>query len=246
MQIVVNNNIINYEIYNSGNTEKYLLILPGWKRTAAEWDTTTKVFIDKYNVITLDFPGFGISPKPNTDFDIYDYATLVEDFLNKLKISKCTILGHSFGGRVAIILAATTSLCDKLILVDSAGFVTNTGLTSNKQILYRCAKTFAKFLPNRLVIKIRNISGSEDYKNAGELRNTLVKVVNQDLTHLLKDIKAATLVVWGDKDSQVGVWRTGIFRREIPNSLIRGVWGSGHSPHLEKPEKFLEVLREFI
>jgi len=246
MQLVVNNNILNYDFYENNTSNKHLLILPGWKRTSAEWSSTARILNNTYNVIVLDFPGFGISPKPVADFDTYDYAQITHDFLEKLKIHKCTILGHSFGGRVATILAATTDNVDKLVLVDSAGLNHNSRRARITHRLLEATRSLYTILPKKVSFELRRLVGSTDYNNAGELRTSFVKIVNQNLLYLLKDIKAETLIIWGDKDAQLSVQETKIFKREIPNSRVRIVWGSGHNPHTEKSDKFLEILREFI
>jgi pimeloyl-ACP methyl ester carboxylesterase len=78
------------------------------------------------------------------------------------------------------------------------------------------------------------------------MRKILVKVVNQDLEHLLENIHAETLLVWGDKDLEVPVDETKIFKQKIKNALVRIVWEAKHKPHLEKPQKFIEILQEFL
>ena len=55
-----------------------------------------------------------------------------------------------------------------------------------------------------------------------------------------------TIIIWGDKDSVLDVSQTKIFKKEIPNSTVRIVWGAGHSPHIEKPKAFLDILNEYL
>lgn len=246
MQIIVNRSIVNYEFLENKQSDRYILILPGWMRPSLEWLSIANLLKDSFNIVIVDFPGFGITPKPTTDFDIYDYANHVKSFLEKLDVKKCIVLGHSFGGRVAIILAATTNIVDKLILVDSAGLNIKNTNVQIKQFFFPLVKSFYKVLPKKLVFKLRTLIGSDDYNNAGEMKNTLIKVVNQNLVYLLKQIHSQTLIIWGNKDDQVSVNKTKIFKNEISDSQVRIVWGAGHSPHLEKSVKFVEILKEFV
>src|SRR5258708_5008872 len=119
MHIVVDGILIHYQII--GDKKPALVILHGWKRSQNEWMLIAKQLTDRFTIVLLDLPGFGQTPKPNTAYSIYEYATFVEHFLDKLELKKATILGHSFGGRIGIILAAKTQRVEKLILVDAAG-----------------------------------------------------------------------------------------------------------------------------
>lgn len=246
MQVVINDLIVNYEIYKNSTTDKYLVILPGWMKTSTEWLNIAKTLGERYNVVIIDFPGFGLSSRSLKDFDTYDYSNFVKDFLTKLKISKCILLGHSFGGRVAIILSSTTTLVENLILVSSAGLKTTEVTVIIKRLLFLPVKLLRKTLPKSVGIRLSRLFGSADYRNSGEMRKSFVKIVNQNLDNLLNQIKVQTLIVWGDKDDQLNVKQTKIFKKEIKNSLIRIVWGAGHNPHIEKPDVFLKILEEYL
>src|ERR1035437_2686360 len=155
MQLVVEGILTNYQVF--GNGKKVLLVLPGWKRSASEWAVVSKNFADMYKVILLDLPGFGVSALPKSTFDVYEYADFVKKFLEKLKIEKCTILGHSFGGRLGIVLAAEDKIVDKLILVDSGGIEQKSFYTKLIGILRIIASPFFVILP--VSVKAR-ISGA--------------------------------------------------------------------------------------
>jgi len=246
MQIVIDNLLTNYESYENTEVKDCLVILPGWMNTSATWNPIAQKLNKKYKVVVLDFPGFGKTPKPSDNFDTYSYASFVQAFLKKLGISKAIVLGHSFGGRVATILAATTSLVEKLILLDSAGIE---NLRWDKKIKVRIVHTLSplkKILPKKLTYKIGGLLGSPGYKQAGEMRKIFTQVVSQDLIHLLPKIKVPTLILWGDRDKVLNPKLTKVYRRLIPNSQVRIVWGAGHHPHEDKPNKFLEILNQWL
>lgn len=241
MQIVVDGLLTHYETV--GNKPKTILILHGWMRSLEEWLPVAKQLSEEYKVILLDLPGFGKTQKPETDFSIYDYATFVQHFLEKLEINKLSLLGHSFGGRIGIIMASKTNLITHLVLVDAAGVEKRTLIAKVKIGIFKLAKLF---MPKSVITKLRNKLGSQDYKSAGAMRPIFLKVINEDLTYLLRDISPPTLLIWGNKDTEVSEWKTKKMKRLIPHAKLRVVWGSAHSPHLEKPVELNAILSEYL
>src|SRR5438105_4668468 len=171
MQIVVDGLLTHYQTV--GDKQKVLLILPGWMCTTDEWLSVAKQLSAEYKVILLDLPGFGKTQKPATTYSIYDYADFVEHFLNKLDEKHVTLLGHSFGGRIGIILSAKTNLITELLLIDAAGIEKRTTIAKLKIQFFKLAKIF---LPKHIVTQLRNRLGSRDYKTAGEMRDIFIKV----------------------------------------------------------------------
>ncbi len=87
---------------------------------------------------------------------------------------------------------------------------------------------------------------SEDYKQAGELRPILVRVVNEDLTDLLPQVKASTLIVWGENDSVISVRDAHEYERLIDDARKVTLAETGHVPMLERPGRFNAVLEQFL
>ncbi len=225
--------LVNYEVVGKG---KPMLILHGWKSCIADWLPFSDQFKSKYRIILVDLPGFGGSSKPNVDWGIYEYFEFTKKFIESLGLKKLAVLGHSFGGRVAILLAARTNLVEKLILVDAAGME----LKSWKAILFSLMKPFVSWLPQ----EVKNRLGSHDYKEAGEMRKIFVKIVNQPLREELAKITTPTLIVWGEKDTILSLKEAKMLHKGIKNSVLRNVWGAGHWPHTQKPEQFAQILQE--
>ncbi len=235
MQKVIGGQLVSYEALGSG--KKDLVILHGWGGSLQEWLPIAKKLNDRYKVWLLDFPGFGGSPKPATDWGIYDYANFVQEFMLKLKIKDPVILGHSFGGRVAILLNAK-----KLILVDAAGLEIKTLKAIIGGLIFDNMGFMKKYVPTNL----KNHFGSPDYKSAGPMRKIFVKVVNQDLSKEMSEVRCPTLIVWGEKDMVLPISQAKKIKELIRESVIRIVWGADHWPHLSKPTEFLEILDEYI
>ncbi len=242
MQIVVEGILVNYQAIGEKNKPVFL-ILHGWKRSIREWLPVAKQISQKYCVVLLDLPGFGDTHTPQGTFSIYDYSKFVEHFLEKLEIKKVTLLGHSFGGRIGIILGAKTKRLEKLILVDAAGVEKRSTAAKVKIFFFKSIK---HFLPKQITERLRQLLGSPDYKTSGALRQTFIKVINEDLTYLLPEITIPTVLIWGSRDREVPLWKIKRMKKMIPNSNLRVVWEAGHSPYMEKPKEFMEILQENI
>lgn len=244
MQIVIDGLLTSYQVLGEGKNT--ILLLHGWQRSSREWIPTAKNLADKYKIVLLDLPGFGNTPRPKETYSIFDYATFVEHFLQKLEIKKVTLIGHSFGGRIGIILAYKTTLLEKLILVDAAAVEKKSLVVQTKIAINKLAIAPVKlFFPN-YVEKLKTRFGSDDYQTAGTMRDIFIKTVNEDLTPVLGKISVPTIIIWGEKDSTRPL-NEGLFIKDtIKDARLRVVWGAYHSPYLEKPKEFMEILEEVL
>src|SRR3989304_5139739 len=178
---------------------------------------------------------------PFQPFDTYDYARIVEDFINKILPNKTTLIGHSFGGKIATVVASESKKIEKLILVNASGIDEKNRLTQLQIFFYKRIKIFLRLLPKRVFDKIHN----RIYKQAGSQVESFKRIVVQDVNHEAQKIKVQTIIVWGDLDKEVTTYQAKRFRELISGSILRIVWGTGHHPHLEKPDKFYAVMDEY-
>lgn len=234
MQKVIDGGLVNYEVVGRG--KKNLLILHGWKGQVGDWMEVARRLGERYKVYLLDLPGFGASMRPKEDWGIYEYFEFTRKFLQELNIKKWIVLGHSFGGRIAILLAARTNLVEKLILADAAGMELKSVLSR----LIRLISPILRWLPQNF----KNKFGSRDYREAGEMRRTFVKIVNQPLRKELIKITVPTLIVWGEKDKELSLTEAKLLHQDIKGSTLRIVWGAGHWPQREKLDDFMRILGE--
>ena len=246
MQIVVSNLLTNYKIFPSPKSKENILILHGWQNNLTIWEKTSYELSKSINVILVDLPGFGQTQIPPDSWDIFDYANFVETFIKKLSLDNLTIAGHSFGGRIALILGTKAKICKKVILIDSAGLPIKDFKSKFFLTAIGFGKPIIKILPKPLSKIIFDFVGSSDYKMAKELLPTFKKIVLTDLTEHAKKIKIPTLILWRDRDEILPITHAKKFKELIPHATLRIVWGAGHSPHTEKPEKFLEIVTEFL
>ncbi len=241
MTIEINDGLtINYEVYGQGPR---LILLHGWGADLHSFDLIIPHLSPHLQIFLLDLPGFGLSSKLSYAFGTKDYVRVVEEFLKALAIDDFCLLGHSFGGAISLSLAAQNEAVRKLILVDSAGIRIRSLRTKIKIQLY---KIFKKAIPKSKETFIQKILASEDYRNAGELRSTLIKVVNEDLGPLLPQIKTPTLIVWGKNDTVTPLKEAHILHQGINNSQIIIIGDCGHNPQLDKPQALSQLVLSFL
>lgn len=253
MNITVSGLKINYVKTGEGPC---VLLLHGWGSNADAFGPAIKSLAENHEVIALDFPGFGQSDMPPEPWCVDDYTDFVIEFIKEMGVKSLSLIGHSFGGRVIIKLANRDNLpfeIHKLVLVDSAGIKPKKSLkTRIRQRIYKICKGFLsigfmkKLFPNA-IDALQGKFGSADYKSAPPvLRQTLVRVVNEDLTHLLPTIKQSTLLFWGDKDTATPLTDAKTMEKLIPDAGLVTVEGAGHFSFAEQPYLFRRVLHSFL
>jgi len=257
-QIKIKGISVNYKIAGQGPA---ILILHGWGGSSDSWFEVQRILAQKgYKVITPDFPGFGKSITPSKSWGARDYVDWLKNFIEELRGSCLELaepfflLGHSFGGRIAIKFAVSyPEKVQKLILCNSAGIKPKAG--PKTIIIFWLARIGnAVFTPKHLARfkdSARNIFylflRKKDYVKAnGTMKETVKKVIDEDLLSDLSKIKTETLIVWGGADRMVPVKYAHIFKEKIADSELEILPKIGHSPHLEVPEKLAEIILKFI
>ncbi len=255
MWIKVANLRIWYEVWGQGTP---LLLLHGWGGTGESFRPLSRTLGSNYRLLALDLPGFGRSSLPPTAWGSYDYARLVLQFLSKLGLERVHLLGHSFGGRIGLILGAHhPEVLQKLILVDSAGIKPPASIKSQtirmlkKSPLGRILKQSEEDpQQNKLFINLlealRKHLGSNDYRQSGPLRPTLVKVVNEDLQPILPKISCSTLLIWGENDPVTPLEDARIMEAHIPKAKLVVLPGAGHFSYLDKFPEFSRNVAAFL
>lgn len=219
--------------YRKG-TGKELLLLHGWGCDKSIFDTFD---FNGYTVTAIDFYGFGESPTPSYPVDLDYYVLGVEEIIRKYNMEEITVIGHSFGGRVAIKL----SDCDRvsaLILCDSAGMKPKRGIKYYyKVLLAKLGKLF----------KRRFYRGSSDYsKLSGAMKRTFINIVNEDLSPITKKVEKPCLIIWGENDRETPLY---MYKRLCKNiKYSRGIVfeGVGHFAIFEQPKRFVALVKEFV
>ncbi len=236
--------------YRVGGTGSPVVLLHGWGAESGTFQSVFDSLSSSHQVYSLDLPGFGLSEIPPIAWDAIDYAKLLSSFLDKLNIKKASLIGHSYGGRISIVIAAEEpEKIEKVILVNSAGIKPRRTLKFYcKYLLARIGRIFRRLgrFGNQLANRIADRVGSRDYKEAGPMRGTMVKSVNQDLNPFLSKISAETLLIWGEDDNDTPVSSGRKMENEIPNAELVVLKDAGHFSYLDQTEQFLQIVSNFL
>jgi Predicted hydrolases or acyltransferases (alpha/beta hydrolase superfamily) len=240
--------------YKVAGTGAPLLLLHGWGCNVEHYAKLYEHLAKRFTTYAIDLPGFGLSTVPEKVWGAAEYADLIAQFIGAMNINNPILIGHSLGGKIIINLVAQNLVkVKKIVLISSAGVRLPRKLGVILKIyLFKIVKFFAKLPVIRDVLDPRlelykNKFGSVDYRSAkGPMRSILVKVVNEDITALLPQIKVPTLLLWGDKDTSAPLAAGKIMQQMINGAVLKVFPGSGHFPFLDNYEKVIMELDEFL
>jgi pimeloyl-ACP methyl ester carboxylesterase len=239
---------VRYVVVGQG---KPLLLLHGWGTSLDTFSAMADDLGRFFRVTAFDFPGHGGSDMPPTTWAVDDFVGLTLDVMADLGVERPSILGHSFGGRVAIKLAAShPEAVDRLVLVDAAGVPPPRTVG---RVLKRAASRFGNAVgrwfgrPGQAIRHaiVRRIA-STDYLNAGPLLPTFLAVVKEDLRPALSRIKAPTLLVWGESDDDTPLSAGRAMEGLIPGARLLVLKNAGHFSYLEQYGRFRLALIPFL
>jgi pimeloyl-ACP methyl ester carboxylesterase len=231
-----------------------VLALHGWgANLTLMWPLAEQLGRLGYRVYAPDLPGFGQSGPPPGVWSVKDYADFVIAYLDFHHLNKVNLIGHSFGGRLGLVLGAEyPERIVKMVLADSAGVRSQVPFLSRaRQALYKAVrdtmyKLSARGLADRLQAWYIGRYASPDYKEAGALRQTFVKVVNEDLLPYAARVKPSTLLLWGEEDEDTPVSQGQLLEKTIPDGGLHVFPGAGHYSYLDKLGEAVKIIDYFF
>lgn len=239
--------------YTDNGTGRPIVLMHGWGCNTTTLASIEKVALESNRVLNIDFPGHGKSPEPPTVWGIEEYTAVLDGIVKAEKLENPSLLGHSFGGRVGILYASRHGDVDKLILVDAAGIKPKRSLKyyikvySFKLMKWWLYLTLGRKEAEARLDAIRAKAGSSDYTQASpKMRAILSKVVNEDLKSCIPQIKASTLLIWGENDTATPISDARYMESHIPGAGLVAFPGCGHYSFLDNPNQFAAVLRSFL
>lgn len=194
-----------------GTARLRLVWLHGWGQSRASMAPLARSFDTAALNHLVDMPGFGDAPPPPDDWGTEQYGDMLARWLDTQRAGErlpTVLVGHSFGGRVAIRLAARhPGLVDGLVLIAGAGLRRHRPLpvrarAAATRMALRLARRLDALAGTAHADRLRDRMGSADYRNAGRLRPVLVRVVNEDLAPLAATIAHPVQLVYGEQDDQ--------------------------------------------
>lgn len=256
LQISIGKISLHYEQY--GEQGQKILMLHGWGCSITHFEPIAKELSKDYQITVLDLPAHGASDRPPEPWGVPEYAACVKQFMETLRLSPCDIIAHSFGGRLALYIAATwPEMVHRLVLTGCAGLKAqptaeqqkrSQEFQRKKQLLQGLKKL--PFLEKPLESaeeKLRQQYGSADYNALdAEMRKTFVKIISQDLRPLLPAIQAPTLLIWGEKDTATPLWMGQTMEKEIPDAGLVLFENDDHYAYLRQWPRFVAIVRAFL
>lgn len=235
--------------------KKNILILHGWGSDSSQWAKVQEQFVGNgYRVVVPDLPGFGNTKEPPSAWTIRDYSNFVHEFTKKINLEKFTLIGHSFGGRIAIDYTIRyTKQLNKLVLISAAG------ISRNKRTKIRVFLILTKlgniifsmpilkyFRPSAIKI-VYQLTGSHDYRRASQrMQEILKRILEENLRAFLPRITLPTLILWGEKDILTPLSDGKILNEEIQNSYLHIFPNQPHGLNLTIPEILAEYITKFL
>lgn len=245
-----------------------ILMVHGFGGSGRDFLILDSLIHDKYRVIRIDLPGFGLSDFPKQTEENPDYIKIYDDYftflLDTLHLDSCYVMGNSLGGLMSWNLAVKhPGEVKKLVLFNSAGYdmkevvenATNARYFKSPVVQLLLQKGLPVFLTKRGMYRIfydKSIVTNEraqrfnDYWNrAGNLKQVINMVTSDKYVDesLIKQVACPTLIVWGKYDKIVNPKYAERFHTDIKNSRLIVYDSCGHVPMLEKP---LEVKRDVL
>ena len=249
MTVTVQGRTVAYIDTDPENTaaKPTVLFLHGWGAPAETYRLMIDHLAGYCRVVAPDLPGFGGSAEPETPWCVDDYVAWTVDFAAALHLTEVVLMNHSFGGRISIKLLAQRPLpfgVSKAVFMDAAGILPKRTLKYYFKVY--SYKAMKKLFP-ALAAKRQGKVGSSDYRNASPLmRQTMVRCINEDLTHLLKDNPVSTLLIWGSADTATPLSDGQKMEALIPDAGLVVLEGAGHFAFAQQWGQCSRVLDVFL
>jgi len=274
---IVNSNIEHLSLYYDEYGEKSnktILFIHGFGENHHTWRFLVPELAAKYHLIMLDLKGFGDSPKlKDKAYSVYDQALLVHKFIKEKKLKNITLVGRSFGGGVALIMALlqedklVENNIEKLVLINSMSYrqkLPSMMETLNKPFIgylgihllnnEKIAREGYKFaFYDDSLIPEDSVKAAAAYLTFPLAKYAYLETVHQlipdDISTLEKryaEITLPTLILWGKEDVSISVKKAYRLKEALKNSTLKVLPHVGHMPQEEKPHVVSEEILKFM
>jgi pimeloyl-ACP methyl ester carboxylesterase len=213
--------------YKSGSGAP-LLFLHGGRTNALTYERLLLHLSKNYTVIAPDVPGYGQSNTPSVPWSFTEYASCMDDFLEKLALEKVAVMGYSMGGGIAAVLASVSSRVSGLILVDASGIQSAAKKRSRQDfrrfLFYMTHPQYARSFGLLAFAQVQFLWKHRlDYRKIASIQR---KCFTTSYEHYLQDIKIPTQLVWGDQDWIYPMEVARTYQKKIPKSKLHTVSGN--------------------
>lgn len=253
-QINIGGLSVNYKVFGEG---KPVLVLHGWGRGSDSWAKVSELLERQgCRVVCPDLPGFGKSQEPGEPWDVEKYLAFVDCFTKQLGLESFFLIGHSFGGGLALAFSSLHPQRVKMLVLCDAAIIRKERLGLRQRIAKKLSLGRSLILGIPLIGRpmhslsqkiLYRFAGAQDYFRAsGAMRKTFAKVVSQDLSRFAAGIKVPVLIIWGQKDQSTPLEDAYTLQHLIPGSAADVINGIGHNPQRDVPDVLAKKIVNFI
>ncbi len=261
--------------YTDSGSGPALLFIHGILGSQKQWGHLVDRLDDNHRLIVPDLFGHGESDKPVGDYSLGAHAATLRDLLDRLGIQQVTLVGHSLGGGIAMVFSYLfPERVDRLVLVASGGLGREVSPLLRSATLpgaeYVLPVIASGWMRDRIASAGRLLStvgvrpgrdltvvwdgftslGDADTRRAFlATTRAVIDPGGQSVSahdYLPDSTPIPTLVVWGTKDRMIPAWHAASATTSIPHCRVELFQGAGHFPHLDDPDRFAALVREFI
>ena len=271
-EVVLHGHALSYVDSGSGPV---VLFIHGILGSRGQWVHLVDHVDDDHRVLVPDLFGHGDSAKPTGDYSLSAHAATLRDLLTHLGIERVTLVGHSLGGGIAMqFYYLFPDMVERLVLVASGGLGREVNLVLRSATLPGAEQVLSLIASEPVLDKVQAVGrgarkvgwrpGADigaiwrGFTSLGDRESrraflattrAVIDLGGQSISahdHLQGVAPVPTMIVWGSKDRMIPAWHALSAQRSVPDCRVELFEGAGHFPHLDDPDRFAQVLREFM
>ena len=252
-----------------------VLFIHGILGSQQQWSHLVDVMDDDHRMVLPDLFGHGESAKPMGDYSLSSHAATMRDLLDHLGVDRVTLVGHSLGGGIAMqFFYLFPERVERLVLVSSGGLGREVNVALRAATLPGAAQVLSVAASATVLSQVEALGKAaskagwrpgadisaiwKGFSSLGDRESrraflattrAVIDIGGQSISahdHLEGSLPIPTLIVWGSKDHMIPASHARSVEESLPECQVEIFDGAGHFPHLDDPDRFARVLREFI
>jgi len=251
--INVNGIDTKYRIVGAENKKGTILIFHGWGGTSVSWLNVALILAQNgYEVISMDMPGFGETLPPIEVWGTDEYVDFLNSFCKKLGLNSFYLLGHSFGGALALKFAFKHPKEVKELILCDAAVIRKERLNLRQKAAKFLSKAGSKIVSKTpfypLFEKVAyKLAGTYDYYRANPImRDIFKKIILDDMSDLAEQLDVSCLILWGQLDQATPLEDAFILSDLIKNSTLKVIGDAGHNPHRTHTQETAKIIINYL
>lgn len=242
-----------------------VILMHGFGASLHTWEPWAQALAADHRVIRFDLPGFGLSgADPTGDYGDARATAVLTGLMDRLGVARASLIGNSIGGKLAWQFAAQNpERVDKLVLVSPDGFASPGFAYGKKTEVPAMVRLMRYALPTAMVrqslapaygdpsvLTDAVVTRYRDLMLAPGIRDAMIarmgQVMLEDPRSLLRQVRAPTLLLWGEKDAMIPLANAADYLKALPDGRLVSLPGLGHVPQEEAPARSLEPVGQFL